>query len=182
MSLISDALKTAQRARSGKPAGSSGDEPLLEGFFPYVSSSESEKSAGWGRPLAVSLAAVVVLGGIWLALPALKRAGGGRPDLPPTATSRIIAPPPVAPTTVAAQTVDTQPSTPVVVQNPSAATVKDSTPVVERPVVRVPTTETKRVVARVDNRVTIRQSRSRRRRCLSHQIRRPPVAISKQRR
>src|SRR2546430_12792793 len=39
MSLISDALKTAQRERSGQTPPGSGDQPLLDGFFPYVSTS-----------------------------------------------------------------------------------------------------------------------------------------------
>src|SRR3954465_7145239 len=74
MSLISDALKTAQRERSGKSTSGSESQPLLEGFFPYVSTSSPTGQSRLVRIVGASMLAVILLGtAAWFSIPSLKR-------------------------------------------------------------------------------------------------------------
>jgi Tfp pilus assembly protein PilF len=115
MSLINDALKTAQRERSGHAASGPGGQPLLEGFFPYVSTSSPEGRSKLGRILVVSGLAIVVLGAAaWLSMPSLKKLLGGRADassivLPPHQPMSI-PPRPGVPAVQVVQVADTQPT------------------------------------------------------------------------
>jgi tetratricopeptide (TPR) repeat protein len=86
MSLISDALKTAQRERSGQTPPGSGDQPLLDGFFPYVSTSTPSGQSQRARIAMISGASLVILiVAAWFGLPAIKRAMGARSGgVPPT--------------------------------------------------------------------------------------------------
>jgi Flp pilus assembly protein TadD len=111
VSLINDALKTAQRERSGQSAAGPNGQPLLEGFFPYVSTSPSEGRSRLGRVALISSLAVIVLGtAAWLGAPSLKRlfrSGPDRPNpivLPPRQVASI--PPQITPAVV--QAADTQ--------------------------------------------------------------------------
>lgn len=112
MSLISDALKTAQRERSGQAERGAGDQPpLLEGFFPYVSTSAPDNRSRRSRIAIISVAGLVVVAiAAWLGGPALKRAMSGRSDrVPPTAQPEN--PTAIAPSTPSvqiAQAADTQ--------------------------------------------------------------------------
>lgn len=69
MSLISDALKTAQRERSGQAQAAKGQQPLIDGFFPYVSSTPPRSGSRLVPILAISGGAVVLLSVVgWLTL------------------------------------------------------------------------------------------------------------------
>jgi tetratricopeptide (TPR) repeat protein len=82
MSLINDALKTAQRERSGQVASGSGDQPLLEGFFPYVSTGAPRKGPSRLRIAGISTAAVVTLAVAgWLVLPTFKASPSKAPSI-----------------------------------------------------------------------------------------------------
>jgi Flp pilus assembly protein TadD len=73
MSLISDAIKTAQRERTGR-AQSPGKEPqpLMDGFFPYVSSSPTRSRSRLVPVAVISLATLGLLAVVgWLMLPSL---------------------------------------------------------------------------------------------------------------
>lgn len=73
MSLINDALKTAQRERSGQIKGVSGSQPLLDGFFPYVSTSASKGRANRTRVALTAIGLLVVLTlGLWFAAPSIR--------------------------------------------------------------------------------------------------------------
>ena len=61
MSLISDALKTAQRERAGRAQSAKDPEPMLDGFFPYVASEPTRSRSRLVPVLAISSAAVVLL-------------------------------------------------------------------------------------------------------------------------
>jgi Flp pilus assembly protein TadD len=107
MSLISDALKTAQRERSGRnTAANASGQTLIEGFFPFVSTSAPSRSRG-KRIAVISGASVVLLGvAAYLALPAFR----AKPDakrgpiiqLPPAGVSprQAVTPPATAAPTV----------------------------------------------------------------------------------
>ena len=111
MSLISDALKTAQRERSGQAATGSADQPLLEGFFPYVSTSAPTGRSRRTRIAMISVWALVALIVVmWFGVPMLRRAASGRPGkVPPAVLSQgqpaIV---PVTPPVQVASPVDTQ--------------------------------------------------------------------------
>lgn len=141
MSLISDALKTAQRERSGQASRPSVDQqPLLEGFFPYVATSAPDSRGKRTRVAVLSVVGVAVfIIAAWFGLPAIKRAMSSTSTKPltvPAPRAQVVsAPPPPAP--VAA---DTQ---------AAAAVATDSTPaatkVAEQP--RSGVTQTKKPAA-----------------------------------
>jgi hypothetical protein len=116
MSLISDALKTVQRERSGQAPRSS--QPMIDGFFPYVSTQAPRRSRrhlfGWAFGIGF-----VIAGAIWmvkLLMSASLREPTGTAPKP-----NIILPPPVS----AAQTpirTDT-----AVIQSDAQAVVTEST-------------------------------------------------------
>lgn len=75
MSLISDALKTGQRQRPD--TSNAGGQPLLEGFFPYVSGSAPRRSNRKPIIIAFSAVGVVLLAVVaWTMLPS---SGTARP-------------------------------------------------------------------------------------------------------
>lgn len=89
MSLISDALKTAQRERASQAKAAKGSQPVSEGFFPYVSSAPT-RARSKRTPIIVvsSVVAVIIIGTAWLMRSALIK--------PPSVTKPpIILPPPV---------------------------------------------------------------------------------------
>ena len=89
MSLINDALKTAQRERAGRAPTASGGQPLLEGFFPFVSTSAPAGRSRRTRLIGISLSALALLVVVgWLTVPRIKRGLGG-----PSAKSLIVLPP-----------------------------------------------------------------------------------------
>src|SRR5688572_3275712 len=100
MSLISDALKTAQRERSGREAAESASspQPLLEGFFPYVSASRPAGRFRSGRMITIASfsATIVIAAAGWVFLPAIKKAVGtrGKPAtvVPGPAQQGVLAP------------------------------------------------------------------------------------------
>ena len=110
MSLINDALKTAQRERAGQVPSRSGGQPLLDGFFPYVSTPTPAARSSRGRIVLGSIFAVVILATVaWFGVPAIKRAMGKPSKVPSIVLSPSQAA--VAPTTPSvqtAQTADTQ--------------------------------------------------------------------------
>src|SRR3954465_11452361 len=108
MSLISDALKTAQRGRRGRTQSPNSSQPLVEGFFPYVASDKSGTRSRRGPIIAVSVGAVVLLSVVgWLMW--------SKPAKVPT-RGAIVLPPPVTVvqspivTDTAATVTDTQPT------------------------------------------------------------------------
>src|ERR1041385_5910022 len=126
MSLINDALKTAQRERSGQVKGGSGSQPLLEGFFPYVSTGSAKSQPNRARvALAAGGGLVVLVVGLWFAMPAIRLALKSAPKpqgivapagqvSPPTAT-----PPETQQVAAAAETTSVAaPSAPVATENP----------------------------------------------------------------
>ncbi|HEY6220744.1 MAG TPA: tetratricopeptide repeat protein [Gemmatimonadaceae bacterium] len=75
MSLINDALKTAQRERSGQVQSGSGGQPLLDGFFPYTSTGSPKGQANRARVALIAGAGLVVFGvGLWFAVPMVRAA------------------------------------------------------------------------------------------------------------
>ena len=88
MSLISDAIKTAQRERNSRAQAGKDPQPLIEGFFPYVSSAPAQQRSRRTPIIVISSAVVVLLGVVgFLMWPAL--AGERKPQ----ATSPIVLPP-----------------------------------------------------------------------------------------
>lgn len=68
MSLISDALKTAQRERANQKQAAKGPQPLLDGFFPYVASTPPRSRSRRTPILAVAGAGIGLLAIVaWLA-------------------------------------------------------------------------------------------------------------------
>jgi Tfp pilus assembly protein PilF len=109
MSLISDALKTAQRERSGRTQSPNSSQPLVEGFFPYVASEKSGARSRRAPIIAVSAGAIALLSIVaWLML--------SKPDKAPAPRGAIVLPPPVTVaqspivTDTAATVADTQPA------------------------------------------------------------------------
>lgn len=78
MSLISDALKTAQRERTGRAQGAKDPQPLIDGFFPYVSSSPAGRAGA--RRLSIiafsGLAVVLLLVAGWVGWSKFSSPGG----------------------------------------------------------------------------------------------------------
>src|SRR5688572_21863758 len=69
MSLISDALKTAQRERAGREKSGKTQPPPVDGFFPYVSSNPPRRRTRVLPILALSIAGIMLLGVAgWVAL------------------------------------------------------------------------------------------------------------------
>jgi Tfp pilus assembly protein PilF len=118
MSLIDDALKTAQRERAARAQSSPGDSPLIDGFFPYVASSPKRERSKLAPLLIVTAVAFALVGvGGWYIFRVFNpspspvtsaapttMATGARvplPDKPATSTQapRIIAETPAAPVT-----------------------------------------------------------------------------------
>jgi len=132
MSLISDALKTAQRERSGQVTQGPDGSPLLEGFFPYVSTSSAKSKTSLSRGALIGVCCIVVAGvGLWFAAPAIRGALQSAPKQPP-----VIALPPrqltPAPVPTPTQTPDQQ----VAASAAMEASSPDSTPaqaVAEKP-------------------------------------------------
>jgi tetratricopeptide (TPR) repeat protein len=129
MSLISDALKTAQRERSGQAPGSD-EQPLLEGFFPYVSTSTPEGRSKLTHVALISVSILVILGvAAWFGVPAVKRAVDARSGKFPS----IVQPPletasaPATPLAETAQVADTQAAA-AIVPEPVAASARDPDP------------------------------------------------------
>lgn len=89
MSLITDALKAAQRERASQTKAAKGAPPVGDGFFPYVSNTPAKTRRRRAPIILVSSAVVVILAGTaWLLRSALIK--------PPTvARPPIILPPPV---------------------------------------------------------------------------------------
>ena len=85
MSLISDALKTAQRERANQAKAAKGAAPAGDGFFPYVSSAPPRARAKRMPIIVVSaVVGVIVIGTAWLMRSALVK--------PPTVTKRSNSP------------------------------------------------------------------------------------------
>src|SRR3954468_4795848 len=73
MSLINDALETAQRERSGQVKGVSGSQPLLDGFFPYVSTNSAKGQTNRARVALIAVGTLVVVGSaLWFAAPVIR--------------------------------------------------------------------------------------------------------------
>lgn len=90
MSLISDALKTAQRERTGRGQTGKDPQPLLDGFFPYVSSTPPRSRSRVVPIVGISLATVALLGvAAWVAFMRPERNPGANAKAP------IVLPPPV---------------------------------------------------------------------------------------
>lgn len=89
MSLITDALKAAQRERASQTKAAKGAPPVSDGFFPYVSNTPAKARARRTPIVLLTSAVVVILAGTaWLMRSALTK--------PPTLTRPpIILPPPV---------------------------------------------------------------------------------------
>jgi Flp pilus assembly protein TadD len=163
MSLISDALKTAQRERSGQASPGSGEQPLLDGFFPYVSTSTPDDRSKRVRIAMISVSGVVVLGlAAWFGAPAVRRAMNGRSDRIPSAVQ------PENPTGIAAttppvqiaQAADTQPSVASVVE-PAPSAARDPRPAPKSTTVktvRPPASEVMAVVATPDSTIPRRDT------------------------
>lgn len=155
MSLISDALKTAQRERSGQAPGSD-EQPLLEGFFPYVSTSTPEGRSKLTRIAMISVSGLVILAiAGWFGVPVVKRAldarSGNVPSIvqPPRQTAITSATPPVQ----TAQAADTQASA-AVVPEPAPATARGPDPAPRSTTARTekaPASEAKAVVTTSDS-------------------------------
>jgi hypothetical protein len=62
MSLIDDALKTAQRERAARAQSSPADSPLIDGFFPYVASSPKRERSKLTPLLIVTAVAFALIG------------------------------------------------------------------------------------------------------------------------
>lgn len=93
MSLISDALKTAQRERTGRAQSARDPQPLIDGFFPYVSTAPSRRRGKSGLIIALSGLAVVLLAAAgWVMWPTLTKSG------PASKPAPIVLPPRVATT------------------------------------------------------------------------------------
>ena len=88
MSLLHDAIKAKQRERAARPQPES-QQPVLEGFLPYVSTSSTRAGSNRAQIAVIAAAAVVlVVTSAWLAWPRdRKSTRTGRPP--------IILPPPV---------------------------------------------------------------------------------------
>ena len=97
MSLISDALKTAQRERSSRNSSTSASQPLIEGFFPFVSSSGRSARPRGRRIALVSMTALAVLaGGAYFAMPLLTGASAAKTPGTPTQRALRVADKPAA--------------------------------------------------------------------------------------
>ena len=96
MSLISDAIKTAQRERTGRAQSAAKDpQPLMEGFFPYVSSSPTRSRSRLVPIAVISLATLGILAVVgWLMLPSLTGSRSAKVKAP------IVLPPRTASATV----------------------------------------------------------------------------------
>jgi len=121
MSLISDALKTAQRERSGQSPLGSGGQPLLEGFFPYVSTSTPAGRSALTRIALISISGLVILGAAgWFAVPTIRRAMSAR-----SARASSVAPRPLPGPTAPAAVTKTAPP---VVAEPAVVIVREPDP------------------------------------------------------
>lgn len=90
MSLIDDALKTAQRERAASAQSAGNPSPLIDGFFPYVASSpKRERSKATPLLILTAVAFVLIGAGGWFVFkvfnpstatvpPAQQTAGSGR--------------------------------------------------------------------------------------------------------
>jgi Flp pilus assembly protein TadD len=77
VSLINDALKTAQREKRSGASPVSEGQPLLDGFFPYVSTAPSRRRSRRSVTLAAGAAVVVVLlVATWLVVRTPRRTAG----------------------------------------------------------------------------------------------------------
>lgn len=95
MSLITDALKTAGRERSGRAQSERDAQPLIDGFFPYVASSPPSRSRF--LPVAAMAAVALVLVGMigWATYKAFaqpRRESGPSIVLPPSSSAPTPAP------------------------------------------------------------------------------------------
>jgi Flp pilus assembly protein TadD len=91
VSLISDALKMAQRERNDRGQSANEPQPLIDGFFPYVSSAPTKKVSRRGLFIAISGATLLVLGVVgFLLWPTLTGSRNPQPKSP------IVLPPRVA--------------------------------------------------------------------------------------
>ena len=115
MSLINDALKTAQRERSGRSTSTAAGQTVVEGFFPFVSTSAPPRSRRT-RIVVISVAAVVLFGTSgYLAMPSFTGRSTFKPaiptiQLPPAGVSPrqgVTSPTTAAPTVKQAAAIDT---------------------------------------------------------------------------
>jgi Flp pilus assembly protein TadD len=135
MSLINDALKTAQRERSVQSGVGPGGQPLLEGFFPYVSTSSPARRSKLTRLAIMAAVSIVVLGvAAWFTVPSIKRSLDARQAKAPSIVlpERPTASQPETPTQVAVVT-DTQPTA---VAAPDSVAVPASEPAPAAPPTR----------------------------------------------
>src|SRR3954462_1153243 len=111
MSLISDALKTAQRERSGQAATGPTGQPLLDGFFPYVSTSSPKRASKLARVGVIAALSVAILGtAAWFGFPSIRRSFDrtAAASAPVTLPVRMIHTPPSQPAPQVVQAADTQ--------------------------------------------------------------------------
>jgi Flp pilus assembly protein TadD len=128
MSLISDALKTAQRERSGQSKPDAGGEPLLEGFFPYISSSAPEGRPNRQRAVIISIVGGIVIGtAAWVSFPLIKRSlEQSKKVAPISSPTRTAITPPKTPPVQIVQAADT--TKPVALTRDSTPTATDAAP------------------------------------------------------
>jgi len=116
VSLISDALKTAQRERA-RSQGSRSEHQVVDGFFPFVAKTPARSRSRRAPVLVIGMAVVVLLAlTAWLAIPRLSKPA--RPAVPP-----IILPPPVTVTQSPSRVDSTRAA------NPATSTAAATTPV-----------------------------------------------------
>jgi Flp pilus assembly protein TadD len=127
MSLISDAIKTAQRQKAGMtPAKES--QPLIDGFFPYVSTSAPKRRSNL-MPIVLGLGATIVIAVIaWIGVTKL-RSSSNKPDrapivLPPRGAAQA---PVTKDSSKATASRDSQ-AAPAPVQAPAAVASAESSP------------------------------------------------------
>jgi Flp pilus assembly protein TadD len=108
VSLIHDAMKTAQRERAGRSQSDKSSAPLVEGFFPYVANSSTRSGSRRALIIAFSAAAVVLLAITgWLMWPKDSATRSTHPPIilpPPLTVSKT----PPATDTAIARVVDSQ--------------------------------------------------------------------------
>lgn len=156
MSLISDAIKTAQRERTGRAQSAAKDpQPLMEGFFPYVSSSPTRSRSRLVPVAVISLATLGLLAVVgWLTLPSLAGSRNAKVKAPIVLPPRTASPP--APAAVRA---DTQ--TPRAVDSiiaPSTSGSGPRTAIAAAPVSRPADTRRQTVLRSADPRSTRRDT------------------------
>src|SRR5437868_6741757 len=141
MSLINDALKTAQQERSGQTKGGSGSQPLLEGFFPYLSTGSAKSQPNRAKvALAAAGVLVVLVVGLWLAMPAIRLSLKASPKPQGiVSASQQVSPPTATPPEIPTQQVAAATETTSVASAPASAATEN--PPVEQETRRKPRTK-----------------------------------------